>query len=499
MSKQKEVSPEENVITPEEFEALEKKEGRKPVKADKGKKEEKARDFSGASDFDRIILKTEKLEGKLDAVVAEKQALGERMSTLNEEIGELRSSILERDKGLNEIETGFRKIRDEVEGVSPKKIMASLAKGKEETELINSRIEMLEVKGKGIEDKVKEMQVMLSKIRDITNLVNMIDSMKKKIDKVEEDKKYTSRLAGKIEAMFSELSGKISEFDRYKDKISLNEDTMHEIMKSVDLIDIKLEQSVKKDDISRVEDEFAKRIEALKVQWDDRLYEIKRVVDELLESLKNAGVKGMLEKVGKIKLERAFASKDEIDEIKASLNELRGLSEEIRSIKRKQFTEAGAQPVQASEPGMPSRAPAKENGIQGGDEALERIDSLKKEMMVLGGGISETAKEMKAIKNEVGSIQKAAQEMKVGVEKQVEMNKEVMEGMKSVDALSGQMDVLINQAGEAVRVGQVDVAKAKYREALSIYNQLSQATTPEEAEQLYENIRKLYNRLRIYG
>ncbi len=79
------------------------------------------------------------------------------------------------------------------------------------------------------------------------------------------------------------------------------------------------------------------------------------------------------------------------------------------------------------------------------------------------------------------------------------MSPEVREGMESVDGVSERLNAIIGQASEAVKSGQLDVAKGKYLEALSLYSQLSKAATPEEAEHLYENIRKLYNRLRIYS
>ncbi len=64
----KEVSYEENVITPEEFSELEKKETKK-IKLKKAEKPEaSAARPEKATDVDMLVLKTEKLEGKIEAM-----------------------------------------------------------------------------------------------------------------------------------------------------------------------------------------------------------------------------------------------------------------------------------------------------------------------------------------------------------------------------------------------------------------------------------------------
>jgi hypothetical protein len=228
------------------------------------------------------------------------------------------------------------------------------------------------------------------------------------------------------------------------------------------MIDIKLDQMVKKEDLKKSDERFEKRIEAAKMEWDDKTYEIRKVVDELLEGLKNAGVKGMLEKIGKVKLEKAFASKDEVEEIKMKIKELRGLSDEMRELKKKEFVQA--------------EHPTKEESIDSVREGIKKSEGPK-----------ETAKKAE----EKPEAQKDAPG--------VGMSQEVSEGMESVEGVVEKLNIIIEEASEAVRLGQTDIAKGKYREALSLYDQLSKTATPEDAERLYDNIKKLYNRLRIYG
>ena len=102
-----------NVITPEEFQELEKKEGRKIKLKGAAKTEEpKPRHSRDSVNPEMLLLKTEKLEGRLETMGEFRKAMEERLSVLNQEIGELRSSIMEKDKVLREVQQGFSKIRD---------------------------------------------------------------------------------------------------------------------------------------------------------------------------------------------------------------------------------------------------------------------------------------------------------------------------------------------------------------------------------------------------
>jgi len=458
MSDEKDISPEENVMSPEEFEAIEKKEGRKPPRIEKEEKREVR--IKSASDIEKLVLKTEKLEGKFDVMTAERQALSDRISVLNEEIGEIRSSVLGRDRVFTDIQTEFKEMKESVKDISPRSIAANLERGVQGIEVNAVKIEGLDARTKELSKELKSIKTTLFKIRDVQNLVEIIEGLKKKIDIVEKDRKYTSRLAGKIEAMFAEMSEKLGEVDRFKDKITLNEDAMHELMKTVDMVDIKLDQMVKKDDVKMVEDEFAKKIEASRMEWDDKIYDVKKIVDELLEALKNAGVKGMLEKMGKVKLKRAFATKNELDDIRRRLGDLKSLSDEMKDMKMRQFMEA-ERPAREEPKGQKPipKAPVREEEPAGKPGPKPAPSPPREE----------------------------------------EMPPELRDGIESVGMVAEKLSSLIEQAGEAVKAGQTEIARGKYLEALSLYNQLSQTSTPEDAERLYARIRKLYNRLRIYG
>lgn len=445
MAKEKaEASYEENVITPSEFEVLEKKEGGKikVKKASKKKPDEAPKPVrhDSATDTEMLLLKTEKLEGKIEAMADFRKAVEERLSSLNQEIGELRSSILEKDRSLREVQQGFAKIREVSEGIEPEKITGELAKKDEAIEKNQALIESLTTHIKQLRKDIKANSDVLESIRDIKNLANIIQTLKNKMGKIEEDRKFTSRTAGKIETMFSELSDKLGDFQGYKDKITFNEDTMHEIMKTMDMLETKLEETSKKDDLKKLEGSMDEKFERARTETDDKFYDVRNLIDDLLAALKNAGIKGVLEKVGKVNLERTFATKSDVEEVRTKLESLREAAIETAKEKQREFAR----------------------------------EKPKPERVIPEAPLREVPKQTPAQAQQAGQV-------------------------SPVLGIQDKVDSMIDQAEEAIKMGNLDVARNLYREALSLYNQLNQAESYQDAMVIYDRIKSLYSRLRIYS
>ena len=447
----KDLTYEENRISTDDFADLEKKEGKK-IRLDSKKKDSPAtpRGDARATDVDLLLLKTEKLGGKIEAMEEGSKAIEERLSGLNQEIGELRSSIMEKDRMMREFQQGFTRIKDMAEGMEPEKIRTQFAKKDEAIEKNLAAVESLDARIKQATEDIKSNKSVLESLRDVKGLVGLIGNLKKKVDKVEDDRKFTSRTAGKIESMFSDLATKLAEFQSYKDKIAFNEETMHEIMKTMDSMETNLGEVGKKNDIKKTQGTVDERFEKVDTKIDDKMHDIKGLIDQLLTNLNEAGIKGVLDTIGKSRLEQMFATKEDIEGIKTKLGRLRDNTMDVAREKQEEFQEPGKAPKPGNLTKDVPSAPAKGKGSEEDNipEAPGREDSP---------------------------------------------------ASGPVEGIRNKIDSMIDQAEESVKMGNLDIAKNLYREALSMYNQLNRAETFDEAAQIYERIRRLYSRLRIYS
>lgn len=325
---------EENVITSEEFEKLEEKEEKKKLLGfvRKGKeekpekpKEEKPVEPKEKTPLDALTLKVEKLGGKIESLEEIRHAVDERFSRLSEEIGELRSSILEKDRAFDKVEAGFSRMEEIVEELEPTKLRKELDKRSEGIVKNQAKIEALGLQIKELSKTIKDFRDLLGKIKDVKNLVNISNEMSKIFTKVQQERRTINKTAGKIETIFSELSRKVSEFDSYKDKVDFNAETMHDLMKSLDMLEVKLEDVLKKEDMAKIDE----RIKKMETEVKDNVQDIKDIVNMLVSSLKKTNLKEIIEKQG---IESVGSINDRVSQLQKRLEAIEGLGNNLNSM-----------------------------------------------------------------------------------------------------------------------------------------------------------------------
>jgi len=441
------IPEEENVITPDEFDQLEKKESKGRLRFLKSKPRSDARPKEDLMERGRlktdddIIIAVEKIQAKLETMEDLRQTTEEKISRLSEEIGELRSSIMEKDKTFNQVESGFEKVKEIFDEIQPKKIRAELDKKEDAIDKLGVKVEAFDTKISDVKKNVADVVSIMEKIKDIKNLVAVSETVGKKMAKIEEERKETTKTAAKVESMFSEITEKMSEFHSYRDKIEFSSESMHDIMKSIDMMEVRIENAVTKDDMKKLDDRF----EQLEKDLSDKIQTVRDIVDDLVTDLKKGGVKGLLEKEGKSR----------IDEINKKLSEIHDYEKGIKSL-REDFT------------------------------------SQKEE----------TAKDMKALISEIDRIKAGKASTKRDSKK--ESKKEAVPVQPEepedsyADPMGGQsqgIGQLMEQCHSQIDRGNIEGAKKTYNEVLTIYEQSKDSPG---AEQLYGRIKRLYYRLQIY-
>lgn len=193
------------------------------------------------NDLDQITLKIEKIEGKIEMINEYKKNVDDKISRLSEQLGELRSMIMERERALMNIDTTYEKIKSLFEEVQPIKIQKDLEKKEREIVEVQSRADRLESLTREMVEEIKDFRKMLGSIKNVENLVSLLDKIDNKIQEVEAAKTYTDRVSGKVERIFSELSERLVNFDKNINRIENTEKLASELAKSVDSLEIKIE------------------------------------------------------------------------------------------------------------------------------------------------------------------------------------------------------------------------------------------------------------------
>jgi len=435
------IPEEENVITPEEFEQLETKEKKGRLRFLKSKakpeahpKEEGIMERGRVKTEDELIVSVEKIQAKLETMEDLRQTTEEKISRLSEEIGELRSSILEKDKTFNQVETGFEKVKEIFEEIQPKKIRAELDKKEDAIEKMSAKVESFDTKISDMKKNMGDIVGIMEKIKDLKNVVAVSETITKKMGKIEDERKETAKIAAKVESMFSEITEKMSEFHTYKSKIEFSAESMHDIMKSIDMMEVKIENAATKDNMKKIDDRF----EQLEKDLTDKIQTIRDIVDDLVTDLKKGGVKDLLEKQGKAR----------IDEINKRLSEIHDYEKGLKSVK-------------------------------------EDFAKLKEEK----------AREIKAILSEIGSLKPGGQPVSKRESKKQPTLPLPEPAEESYTFQEGDINSLMEQCHSQIDKGNIEAAKKTYNQILSFYEESKESAG---AEQLYGKIKRLYYRLQIY-
>lgn len=276
------VGYDENVMSPEEFDEIEKDE--KVVEEVKETNLKIPESVTGeATKIDQVTMKLERMEGRIGAMDDMEKSIQERISSLSEEIGELRSSILEKERTLNQIETQNKKVIDVFNEIKPDNFRRELEKKEEEITKNRAELESFMARQKELKEEMENIKKIMEKVKSFENLVGMSEKITERLSQIEENKKYTSRLTSKVENIFSELNNRMKDFKNYMEKIDMNDETIKELMKSLDIMEIKVEKVVSKDNVEEIKKELEGKIKNNKMDLEDKIYDLKDFLEDIMD------------------------------------------------------------------------------------------------------------------------------------------------------------------------------------------------------------------------
>jgi chromosome segregation ATPase len=205
-----------------------------------------------------LVLKIERISGKLDAIEDFKRDTDERIALLSEEVGELRSVLLEKEKQMGKIESDAERAFAAVEELQPENIKKQLRKRDEELLELRADLEKIDAVVKELKEQNKELTGVLEKIKSFDNLVEMAKKIDKKLSKIDDTKSYADRMVAKVEMIFSELNDKLRDLENQKDRIQKLDELSVDMVKMLDELSIKLPKFVEKSEFDKFKEELAK-------------------------------------------------------------------------------------------------------------------------------------------------------------------------------------------------------------------------------------------------
>ncbi len=229
--------------------------------------EEKPIVSSVSSDSQNILkLSTEidKLKASQEAFQEVRKSFTERFTRVSEQIGELRSMILDRDRTIQTMELKSIKAIDLVESIKPDKFMMDLERQNVKIEALKANLEGNEAILDQVMEELKETRRKMSFFRGIEEIIKLSEEIKKELIGIKKIEGTINIQTDKVQTIYSEMRKKIQDLDTFNSQLQESKANIEQNSKDVDNLKTKILNFAEKEELDKVLDKVQKYTEALK-------------------------------------------------------------------------------------------------------------------------------------------------------------------------------------------------------------------------------------------
>ena len=227
--------------------------------------------------FDELYIKIEKINAVLDSFEAFKKFNSERISNVSEQIGELRSNIINSERDLKDIERKAVIASDLVKEVQPEKLMTNLQREVSRIDALKTRLDGFEGYYKTLLDEIKDIKSKISIFRGTEEILKLQESIKRDLLDVQKIKTIVEGHSDKVEEIFMEIKSDVSSFNKLDLIIKDLEGSFRDIKKNMEELKVKSETFIVKDELTRVKETINSEI----LEFDKYLSSVKDRINDL--------------------------------------------------------------------------------------------------------------------------------------------------------------------------------------------------------------------------
>jgi hypothetical protein len=237
----------------------------KPEDAEKEDKKAKNSDSSsGAPNLLKLSTEVDRLKAGQEAFQEVRKSFTERFTRLSEQIGELRSMILDRDRTIQTLELKSVKAIDLVESIKPDKFMMDLERQNVKIEAIKANLEGNEAILDQVMEELKEMRRKMSFFRGVEEIIKLSEEIKKELVGIKKIEGTINIQTDKVQTIYSEMRKKIQDLDTFNSQLQESKVNIEQNSKDLDYLKTKSINFAEKEELDKLLDKVQKYSESLK-------------------------------------------------------------------------------------------------------------------------------------------------------------------------------------------------------------------------------------------
>jgi chromosome segregation ATPase len=215
----------------------------------------------------KLATEIDKLKASQEAFAEVRKSFTERFTRTSEQIGELRSMILDRDRTIQEIELKAIKASDLVQSVQPEKLMTGVQKQDVKIEALKANIEGNEAITSRVMEELREVRKKVEFFRGIEEIIKLSEEVKKELIEIKKIEGTINIQADKIQTIYGEMRTKLQRLDSFNSELQETKAFVDQSSKDLDFLKRKVSGLPEKTEI----DNLVSKVQA----YSDSLKELK--------------------------------------------------------------------------------------------------------------------------------------------------------------------------------------------------------------------------------
>ncbi len=211
-------------------------------------------EVSAKASADVIKLKTEieKLKAGSEAFKEVRSSFSERFTRTSEQIGELRSMILERDRTIQEVELKAVKSSDLVSSVQPEKLMTEVQKQEVKIEALKANLEGNESIMNRIMEELRETRKKVEFFRGVEEIIKLSEEVKSELIEIKKVEGRINTQTDKVQTIYAEMRTRIQDLDAFKAQTQDAKASIEQNAKDVEFIKNKITNLAEKSELDKL-------------------------------------------------------------------------------------------------------------------------------------------------------------------------------------------------------------------------------------------------------
>ena len=212
----------------------------------------------------------ETLDAQINALKELLQAQQERFERHSEEIGELRSTLADREKQIHELETKAVRASDLVSQVQPETFMSEQKKAEAKIEAIHAKLDNNEIISNNIIDELKKVKNTASAFRGTDHIIKLNKDVHGELISIKKVEATVEKHADRVEAMYVNMSSNVELFEKIKDDIEGNNELCGVLKKDIQKNSVAIKGIPRKEELYHLKGEMSSIIE--NIEKDKSVY-----------------------------------------------------------------------------------------------------------------------------------------------------------------------------------------------------------------------------------